>query len=109
MIWHGVKRPPPMGSELDKGLLPEGDRGIRMEEANEGVFRGAGAAGPIVAPSKLASSPRKVAPVSGSNGSPHEEQNLPFAETRAPHFSQNMGGRDSIIAAETAANACPGS
>jgi len=79
-----------MGSELEMGLLLAGARGVRKEEGVGGVFRRAGDDGAIVAPSKLTSSPRKVVPVSESTASPHEEQNFPFAETRAPHFAQNM-------------------
>src|SRR6266404_6527904 len=90
MICPGVKRPPPMGSELVSGLLLASGRGVRGEEGDAGVFRGAGAGGAIVAPSRLASSPSRVAPASGSTTSPHAEQNLPFGETCAPHFEQNM-------------------
>src|SRR5258708_19814375 len=97
MICPGVKRPPPMGSELDMGLLLTGVRGVRGERCGGGVFRGAAGAGEMVAPSRLASSPSKVAPESVSTASPHEEQNLPVAEIFAPHFAQNMGGGDSSI------------
>src|SRR5438105_15617811 len=106
MIWLGVTRPPPMGSELDAGLLPEGVRGVRGDKCGGGVFRGAGDEGPIVAPSRLASSPRKVAPESVSTASPHEEQNLPAAEIFAPHFEQNIAGGDSITGPLLVANGC---
>src|ERR1700675_704266 len=106
MICPGVKRPPPMESELESGLLLEGVRGVRGERNDGGVFRGAGLDGAIVAPSKLASSPSRVAPPSGSTASPHEEQNLPFGGTCAPHFAQNMGDRDSTIGIWPTANAC---
>src|SRR6267143_2063151 len=104
MICPGVKRPPPMGSELVRGLLLGGVRGVLKEEAGGAVFLGAGIDGAIVAPSKLASSPSRVAPVSGSTASPHEEQNLPLAETCAPHFVQNMGGVDFTIGPGPTAN-----
>src|SRR5713226_1471359 len=95
-----------MGSELDEGLLLEGVRGIRGVKGGDGVLRGGGDDGPIVAPSRPASSPITVAPVSGSAGSPHEEQNLPAAEIFAPHFEQNIGGGDSTIGPSLAVNAC---
>src|SRR6266853_2188317 len=97
MIWPGVKRPPPMGSELEMGLLLTGVRGVRGDRCGSGVFRDEGGPGAIVGPSRLASSPRKVAPESVSTASPHEEQNLPVAEIFAPHFAQNIGGGDSTI------------
>src|SRR5712692_7187550 len=103
MICPGVKRPPPIGSELVRGLV--GVRGVCVENRDGGVLRGAKDSGAIVAPSRLASFPSRVAPVSGSTASPHEEQNLPFGETCTPHFEQNMGGRDSTIGAWLAANA----
>src|SRR5258708_36853661 len=97
MICPGVKRPPTMGSELDMGLLLPGVRGVRGERCGGGVFRGAAGPGAMVVPSRLASSPSKVAPESVSTASPHEEQNLPVAEIFAPHFAQNIGGGDSTI------------
>src|SRR6266852_1954884 len=106
MICPGVKRPPPIGSELDRGLLPEGARGVRREEGDEGLLRGPGDEGAMVAPSRLASSPSRVAPVSGSAASPQVEQNLPFAEICAPQFEQNIGGGDSTIGPSPAANVC---
>ena len=60
----------------------------------------------MVAPSRLASSPDKVAPVSGLTASPHEEQNLPLAETGAPHFVQNMGEGDFTTGAGPTAKGC---
>jgi hypothetical protein len=93
-----------MGSELVRGLLLAGVRGVRREEGDAGVFLGAGVDGAIVAPSKLASSPSRVASVSGSTASPHEEQNLPLAETCAPHFVQNMGDVDFTIGPGPTAN-----
>jgi hypothetical protein len=89
-----------MGSELVRGLLLAGVRGVRKEEGGGGVFLGAGADGAIVAPSKS-----RVAPTSGSTASPHEEQNLPLAETCAPHFVQNMGDVDFTIGPGPTANA----
>ena len=65
----------------------------------EGSLRGVNAAGAIVSPSKLNSSPAppaSVVPVSESTGLPHEVQNLPVGETCAPHDAQYMGGGDSI-------------
>src|SRR6267143_425518 len=103
MICPGVKRPPPMGSELVSGLLLIGVRGVRGEEGEAGVFREAGVDGASVAPPKLASSPSTVSPVSGSTAAPHEVQNLPFGDTCAPHFAQNMVGGDSTICAWPAA------
>src|SRR5258708_33236997 len=97
MICPGVKRPPTMGSELDMGLLLTGVRGVRGERCGGGVFRGAAGVGAMVAPSRLASSPSKVAPESVSTASPHEEQNLPVAEIFAPPFWPNMGGGDSYL------------
>src|SRR5258708_38605563 len=97
MICPGVKRPPPMGSELESGLLPEGVRGVRREDGDKGVLRGAGAGGGIVAPSRLASSPNTVVPESKSTVFPHEGQNRAVGESCAPHFAQNMGGGNSII------------
>src|SRR5258708_29107701 len=90
MICPGVKRPPPMGSELESGLLPEGVRGVRREDGDKGVLRGAGAGGGIVAPSRLASSPNTVVPESKSTVFPHEGQNRAVGESCAPHFAQNM-------------------
>src|SRR6267143_5741831 len=104
MICPGVKRPPPMGSELSSGLLLAGVCGVRREE-RDGVFRVTGDAGATVAPSGLAPSPRTVALVSESTASPHEEQNLPFEETCAPQFEQSIGSGDSTIGARHAANA----
>src|SRR5260370_22465148 len=95
MICPGVKRPPPMESELEMGLLLRGVRGVRGDRCGSGVFRGEGGPGPIVGPWSLASAPSKVAPESVLTASPHEEQNLPVAEIVAPHFAQNMGGGDS--------------
>src|SRR4029077_13090989 len=106
MICPGAKRPPPMGSELDEGLLLEGMRGIRDVKGDDGGFRGGGDGGPIVAPSRPASSPITVAPVSGSAASPQEEQNLPVTEIFAPHFAQNMGVRNLTIGPWPAVNAC---
>jgi len=76
-----------------------------MEEGEDGVLRGGGSDGAIVAPSMLESSPSRVVLVSGSTASPHEEQNLPFGEICAPHFEQNMGSGDSTIGPWPAANA----
>jgi|SRR5690349_16013395 len=95
-----------MGSELDAGLLPEDMRGLRGDGCDGGVFRGAGNEGPIVAPSRLASSPNRVAPESVSTASPQEEQNLPAAEIFAPHFEQNIAGGDSTTAPLLVVNAC---
>lgn len=94
-----------MGSELVSGLLLEGVRGIRVAEGDDGVFRGGGDDGPIVAPSRLATSPTKVSPVSRSAASPHEEQNLPAVEIFAPHFAQNMGVGNLTIGPRPAVNA----
>jgi hypothetical protein len=95
-----------MGSELDEGLLLEGVRGIRGVKGDDEVFRGGGDDGPIVAPSRWASSPTKVSPVSGSAADPHEEQNLPLAEIFAPHFVQNMGVANLTIGTWSVVNAC---
>src|SRR5260370_1928735 len=105
MICPGVKRPPPMGSELESGLLPEGVRGVRREDGDKGVLRGAGAGGGIVAPSRLASSPSTVVPESKSTVFPHEGQNRAVGESCAPHFAQNMGGGHSIIGGWPSAHA----
>src|SRR4029077_20464883 len=105
MICPGVKRPPPMGSELVNGLLLEGVCGVRRGVRDEGVFRMGGGGGAIVAPSRLASSPSRVAPVSESIPAPQEEQNFPVGETCAPQFEQNMGGGDSTIGQCHPANA----
>src|SRR5271167_2159108 len=102
MIWTGVNRPPPMGSELVRGFV--GVRGVCVEGRDDGVLRGAGISGAIVAPSRLSSFPSRVAPVSASTACPHEVQNLPFRETCAPHFEQNMGGGDSTIGSVSPAN-----
>src|SRR5260370_41847492 len=91
MICPGVKRPPPMGSELDRGLLLEGVRGVRGVEGVNGGFLRTGEDGPIVAPSKLASAPNRGAPAFGSTASPHEEQNLPFLDTCAQHVELTFG------------------
>jgi hypothetical protein len=77
-------------------LLGGVGRGVRGEEGEEGGLRGVEAVGTNVSPSPRASSPISVAPVSGSRGAPQVEQNLPLGETCAPHFEQNMGGRNSI-------------
>src|SRR5260370_38211911 len=92
MICPGVKRPPPMGSELESGLRPEGVRGVRREDGDKGVLRGVGIEGGIVAPSRLASSPSTVVPEARSTVFPHEEQNRAGGESWAPHFAQDMGG-----------------
>ena len=94
-----------MGSELVSGLLLEDERGVRGEAGDEGLLRGGGDEGPIVAPSRLATSPTKVSPVSGSAAAPHEEQNLPLAEIFAPHFVQNMGVGNLTIGPRPAVNA----
>src|SRR5580704_15665482 len=96
MIWPGLNRPPPMGSELVSGEPSEAGRGVRCAEGDEGVLRGVDATCKSVSPSTPASSPIKVAEVSVSSGFPHEVQNLPVGETCAPHEPQNMGGGDSI-------------
>jgi hypothetical protein len=75
-----------------------------VEGREDGVLRGTGDSDAIVAPSRLASSPIRVVPVSGSTACPHEVQNLPFGETCAPHFEQNMGGGDSTIGSVPTAN-----
>lgn len=93
-----------MGSELDERLLLEGVRGIRGV-GDDGVFRGGGDDGPIVAPSRSTSSPITVAPVSGSTASPQEEQNLPVAEIFALHFAQNMGVGNVTIGSRPAVSA----
>src|SRR6266404_1400153 len=103
MICPGVKRPPPMGSELVRGFGRV--RGEGVEGRGEGVLRGEGISGAIVAPSRLGSSPSRVVPVSGSSAWPHELHFLPFGDTCAPHFEQNMGGGDSTIASLSPANA----
>lgn len=95
-----------MGSELDEGLPLEGVREIRGVKGDDGVLRGGGDDGPIVAPSRPASSPITVAPVSASAASPHEEQNLPVTEIFAPHFAQNMGVGNLTIGPWPAVNAC---
>src|SRR6266568_5139364 len=107
MICPGVKRPPPIGSELDMGLLLRGARGVRGDGCGGGVLRGGEDTGPTVAPSRLASSPIRVAPVPESTASPHEEQNLPVAEIFAPHFAQNMGGGDSTTGSWLSATRLP--
>src|SRR5580704_10126293 len=109
MIWPGVKRPPPMGSELVSKLLGGVGRGVRGEEGEEGGLRGVEAAGTNVSPSPRASSPISVVPVSGSRGAPQEEQNLLLGETCAPHFEQNMGGRNSITGSRLIVNRANGS
>ena len=92
-----------MGSELVSGFA--GVRGVCVEGREEGVLRGAGDSGAIVAPSSLASSPNRVAAVSESTACPHKVQNLPFGESCAPQFEQNMGSGDSTIGSVRAANA----
>jgi hypothetical protein len=94
-----------MGSELDKRLLLEGVRGVLGAKGKDGVLRGGGDDGPIVAPSRSASSPAKVSPLSGSATAPHEEQNLPVAEILAPHFAQNMGVQNLTIGPRPAVSA----
>src|SRR2546430_6068207 len=84
MICPGVKRPPPMGSELSSGLLLAGVCGVRREE-RDGVFRVTGDAGATVAPSRLAPSPRTVALVSESTASPHEEQDRKSTRLNSSH------------------------
>src|SRR5258708_21416130 len=93
MICPGVKRPPPMGSELVRGFV--GVRGVGVEGRVEGVLRGEGISGAIVAPSRLGSSPSRVVPVSGSRAWPHQLPNLPFGVTLAPPFDEHMGGGES--------------
>src|SRR5260370_32887608 len=105
MICPGVKRPPPMGSELESCSLPAGVRGVRREDGDKVVLRGAGAGGGIVAPSRLASSPSTVVPESKSTVFPHEGQNRAVGESCAPHFAQNMGGGNSLIGGLPRANA----
>jgi len=51
MICPGVKRPPPMGSELVSGLPDEPVRGVRAGVDEDDGLRGGGAAGAIVSPS----------------------------------------------------------
>src|SRR6266436_263961 len=92
MICPGVKRPPPMASELVRGLLLEGGCGEREGVREDGVFRALRDGGAIVAPSRSGSSPTRVAPMSESMTCPHEEQNFPVGETCAPQFEQNIGG-----------------
>jgi hypothetical protein len=91
-----------MESELVSGLLEGEERGVR---GGEGGLRGVDVAGTNVSPSARSSSLISVVPVSGSRGAPQVEQNLLLGETWAPHFEQNMGGRDSITGSRVIANA----
>src|SRR5262245_14694451 len=108
MIWPGTNRPPPIGSELDKGNgEADGVRGAEMRGA--GIFREAGVAGGggggSVSPSppadSVGSSPVTVAALSNSIGAPQDEQNRPFEEICAPQEEQNIGGRDSTTEAKS--------
>src|SRR5271168_2766527 len=92
MIWPGVKRPPPMGSELVRpGALLEGVRperpGVGEEEGLRGVVGGA-----MVAWSALKSFESMVAAVLRSKAPPQTEQNLPLEEACSPQEVQNMEG-----------------
>lgn len=99
MISPGVKRPPPIGSELGgRELGLEGVRGGRAEGGGVGVLRGGGAEGAIVSCVELSSSESIVAAALGSSDPPQEEQNRFVEETCAPQEEQYMGKRDSIIA-----------
>ena len=89
--------------EYALGVLEGEERGVR---GAEGGLRGVDdVAGTKVSPSARSSSLISVVPVSGSRGAPQVEQNLLLGETCAPHFEQNMRGRDSITGSRVIANA----
>ncbi len=98
MICPGVKRAPPMGSELvnlaPAPLLLESDRGgldgVGIPEGLRGVAGGLG--GAMVSCSALRSFESMVAAAFRSSELPHVEQNRPFEETCAPQEEQYMGG-----------------
>jgi hypothetical protein len=100
MICPGVKRPPPIGSELVSSAAPppEGVRAARVGVGWDGG-RAVGRAGAIVSCATLKSSESMVAsglkppaaPAAGdSRGSPQDEQNRPLGETCAPQTEQNI-------------------
>src|SRR6478672_5095476 len=101
-ICPGTKRPPPMGSELERGNGgADGVRGDTIRGA-AGVFRSSGGVvargGAIVSTSpvpadSVGSSPITVAASLISPGAPQDEQNRPLEESCAPQEVQNIGGR----------------
>src|SRR5579859_450386 len=106
MICPGVKRPPPMGSELVNFVPlpdPEGVRGDRVGVGAEESLRGV-AGGAMVSCSAPKSFESMVDAVFRSIDPPHEEQNRLVEETCAPQEEQYMGRRDSIIAGRFAAS-----
>ncbi len=94
MMSPGVKRPPPIGSELggrEPGL--EGVRGGRPGAAAEEDLRGAGVEGEArVSCAPFSSSESMVAAAFRSSASPQVEQNRPLEETCEPQEEQYMGG-----------------
>src|SRR5258708_18917018 len=91
MIWPGVKRSPPMASELERN--PEEPEAGREPRSAGAVWReGAlcALAGASVSSALLASSPTSVASVAESNGRPQSEQKRAAAEDSAPHEEQNI-------------------
>jgi hypothetical protein len=96
MICPGVKRPPPIGSELvsfEPAPLLEGERGGRDGVvAEEGLRRAAGGTGgAMVSCSEPSSFESRVAAVLRSRAPPQVEQNRPLEETCAPQEEQYMG------------------
>src|SRR5216683_5661512 len=100
-ICPGVKRPPPMGSELVRRLRGGVLRGVRAGGGEDGGFGGAGASRGIVSPSKPGPSLCSVVPPSKSRTRPQEEQYLALAEAWAPHFEQNIGSANSTTAPQS--------
>src|SRR5579864_4443598 len=92
MIRPGVKRPPPIGSELVRKPAPEGVRGVCCEGDREGVFLGVVTVAGAIVSAFDGSLPKSVASVFASTACPHAEQNLPVGETCTPHEEQNIRG-----------------
>ena len=91
MIWPGVNRPPPIGSELE--ILPgfEGARLTRGEFCEpDGVMSGVRGPETIVSAFESADSSTSVASLPESSVCPQDEQNLPVGDTYTPHEEQNM-------------------
>ena len=94
-----------MGSELVNGPGVGVVRRFREKTGAEGGLCGVDA-GAMVSPSKPALWSISVASLSASTGLPQREQNLALRATFTPQLEQNMGGRNSITAANYTSKRC---
>src|SRR6266849_6430271 len=92
MIWPGVKRSPPIASELERNPEePEEGREPRSADAvwREGALRTLAGASVSSVP-ESASSATRVASLAESSGRPQSEQKRDAGDASAPHEEQNI-------------------